>query len=113
MIERIQNLPESQRNVILWVSVGIIAAFLLLWLADRTQRTLRDFDAGQIAEEVQVEELEQQTQESTRFFAPAGTTTTSTVENNITQFKDILKEAQQRFEQQRTNGGEQEQSDGE
>ena len=62
IVDKIRNLPESKRKVILWVIIIILAAGLLTWWVKNLQQRLKSFKTEELKEQLKLpsfkEELE-------------------------------------------------------
>jgi len=51
-LEKIRNLPESKRKIILWAVVIVLALILLFFWAGSVPKRLDNFQAGQFIEQL-------------------------------------------------------------
>ncbi len=56
-LQKIQNLPERTRKIILWSLVAVLAAGLLVWWAQTSQQRLAEFPGGQFLEGLDFPEI--------------------------------------------------------
>lgn len=45
-LEKIRNLPQNQKKLILWSVTAILAIILLFFFVKKTQKNFREFDMG-------------------------------------------------------------------
>ncbi|MFH1423606.1 MAG: hypothetical protein ABIG29_01440 [Candidatus Nealsonbacteria bacterium] len=57
-LEKIRDLPERTRKIILWVVLIVFAAIMLVWWISRIPKRLDDFQAGQFIEQLDLPKME-------------------------------------------------------
>ena len=60
ILNKIQNLPESKRKIILWIIVVIIGIGLLSWYAKNFQQRLKSFQTEEFRKQLQLPSLEKE-----------------------------------------------------
>ena len=59
IVDKIRNLPESKRKVILWVIIIILAAGLLTWWVKNLQQRLKSFKTEELKEQLKLPSFEE------------------------------------------------------
>ncbi|MFC1663713.1 hypothetical protein ACFL0A_01130 [Patescibacteria group bacterium] len=59
LLEKIQNLPELPKKIILWSIVFVIALVLFFWWIRNFQQKLKGFQKEEFIEELKIPSLEQ------------------------------------------------------
>jgi len=62
ILQKIQNLPESQRKIILWSLVIIIGLGLSTWVFKNLQKRTEEFQGESLKEELNIPLLEEELQ---------------------------------------------------
>ena len=57
-LEKIRNLPERTRKVILWVAVIVLASIMLFFWISNIPKSLNNFQAGQFIEGLNLPKIE-------------------------------------------------------
>ncbi len=60
LLEKVQNLPEGKRKIILWTVVTITALFLGLFWFNNFQKRIKSFKIEKIKEEINIPSLEKE-----------------------------------------------------
>ncbi len=60
ILQKIQNLPESQRKIILWSLVAIIGLGLLAWVFKNFQKRMEKLQTESLKEELNIPLLEEE-----------------------------------------------------
>ena len=57
-LKKIQNLPEEQRKIILWLAVGLVGVMSFFFFIKRANRKIEDFKERNPFEEIEVPSFE-------------------------------------------------------
>lgn len=70
-LEKLQNLPEQKKKIILWISVGLITFFLLIWYFKAAQSALQGSKSRKLFEgELQIPQLKERIKETFKQVGP-------------------------------------------
>lgn len=69
-IKKIQNLPEPERKIILWVLVVILGIVLLFFYAGNVQKKIKSFDKNKTGEDFGIPELKEELNNLPKFEMP-------------------------------------------
>ena len=59
ILNKLQNLPEKQRKVILWSAIMIVAIFLLALYVQNVNNRIKSFQEEKLKEELQLQKLKE------------------------------------------------------
>ncbi|MDD5145507.1 MAG: hypothetical protein PHF44_01545 [Candidatus Pacebacteria bacterium] len=69
-LEKIQNLPERKRKIILWILVSLIGIILLFWYVKVFQSRFKSFNKEEIQKELNLPDLKEKMQDLPAFGLP-------------------------------------------
>lgn len=69
-LEKIQNLPERKRKIILWLIIIIIGLALFVFWAKNFQRKLKSFEKEKFKEELQLPSFQEKLKEIPKIEIP-------------------------------------------
>jgi len=87
LVEKIQNLPERKRKIILWLFVVVIGSTLLIFWFKNTQKIFRSFPKKELEEKFQ-SSLQEKLKEMPKIEIPTSS------EEEIKKLEEMMKEKQ-------------------
>lgn len=96
-LEKLQNLPEGKKKIILWISVIILTLFLFGWYFKNTQKILNTPRTNQLfQEELKIPILQERMKGLFQQLGPKE----GKIEEIKGSFKDFLEEAQEQIKEE-------------